>query len=466
MKRLIPDTIASRTLLVLIIGLTVSHALSIALYVTDRGGPLMFIGGAHVGERIVTIDRLVINTPQAGRQRIVELADGPRLHVALSRDPISDDGQGGGWRAGVLRGAMMARMNDGGMPAMAHMNGGGMPVFRFSRVDADAPGVWREHFRNVHRGDVTGEIQTVSLQLPDGTWLNFAVPAESPEPFWSLRFALSIVVMLLAVGILSALVVRHLTRPLATFALAAQRLGVDVKAPPIPESGPAEVRQAAHAFNEMQDRIRRVVEDRTQMVAAISHDLGTPITRLRLRAELIDDEEQREKVLADLADMEKMVFSVLSFARDEAAGEPRAMVDLKTLLQRVCDDATDAGYEVSLDVGDAALPLGCRPAALRRALSNLIENAAKYGHRARVSLDSGDDEFTIRIDDDGPGIPEELHEEVFKPFRRLETSRSRETGGTGLGLAVARGTIRAHGGDVRLVNRSGGGLRVEIYLPR
>jgi signal transduction histidine kinase len=306
----------------------------------------------------------------------------------------------------------------------------------------------------------------VSLQLPDGSWLNFAAPVESPEPFWSLRFALSMTVMLLAVVVMSALVVRHLTKPLGTFARAAQRLGVDVKAPPIPESGPAEVRQATRAFNEMQERIRRFVEDRTQMLAAISHDLGTPITRLRLRAELVEDEDQKEKMLADLDDMEKMVSSALAFARDEAASEPHAMVDLRTLLQRVCDDMVDAGHAITLDIGDDTVPFGCRPAALRRALTNIIDNAVRYGHQARVSLDYDQDMVLVRVDDDGSGIPKELQEDVFKPFRRIEASRSRETGGTGLGLTIARTIIRAHGGDVMLSNRSEGGLRVDVRLPR
>jgi len=315
-------------------------------------------------------------------------------------------------------------------------------------------------------GGAPGETMMVSLPLPDKTWLNFAAPIETAEPFWSLRFGLSMAVMLLAVALLSALVVRHLTRPLATFARAAQRLGMDVKAPPLPESGPAEVRLATRAFNEMQGRIRRFVEDRTQMIAAISHDLGTPITRLRLRAEFVDDEEQRRKMLADLDDMEKMVFSALSFARDEATHEPRATVDLRTLLQRVCDDAGDAGLPVTLEVGEDAVPYGCRPVALRRALSNLIDNAVKYGSQARVSLAQGPSRVVVTIDDDGPGIPDDRREDVFKPFRRLEESRSRETGGTGLGLTVARTIVRAHGGDIALKNRDQGGLRVEVTLPR
>jgi signal transduction histidine kinase len=216
----------------------------------------------------------------------------------------------------------------------------------------------------------------------------------------------------------------------------------------------------------MQERIRRFVEDRTQMLAAISHDLGTPITRLRLRAELVEDEDQKEKMLADLDDMEKMVSSALAFARDEAASEPHAMVDLRTLLQRVCDDMVDAGHAITLDIGDDTVPFGCRPAALRRALTNIIDNAVRYGHQARVSLDYDQDMVLVRVDDDGSGIPKELQEDVFKPFRRIEASRSRETGGTGLGLTIARTIIRAHGGDVMLSNRSEGGLRVDVRLPR
>ncbi len=455
MKQLIPDTIAARTLLVLIIGLTVSHVLSVGLYFTDRTSALMFTGGEHIGERIATIKRLVEDASQAERRRIVELADRPKLHVTWDQESAIEDQEDSGWQAGVLRDALVA-----------HLNGGGGLVFRLRHTDERPSEAWQTHLRQDYQGNELGETMMVSLQLPDGSWLNFAAPVESPEPFWSLRFALSMAIMLLAVGVLSALVVRYLTKPLATFARAAQRLGTDVKAPPIPEDGPAEVRQATRAFNEMQERIRRFVEDRTQMLAAISHDLGTPITRLRLRAEFVEDEDQQKKMLADLDDMEKMIFSALSFTRDETAGEPHAMVDLRTLLQRVCDDMADAGHAVRLDIGDDAVPYGCRPAALRRALTNLIDNAVKYGHQARLSLENDLQGVMVRIDDSGPGIPRELQEDAFKPFRRLEASRSRETGGTGLGLTVARTIIRAHGGDITLTNRSEGGLRVDIRLPR
>ncbi len=454
MKRLIPDTMVARTLLVLIIGLTVSHALSVSLYFTDQSTAFMFAGGEHVADRILTIERLTKTAPQVERQRIVALADDPELHVMWSRDSATGDGIAADPKAEIFRDALATQfgnLDDWDL--------------RLRHAEAITSGPWREHARQEHDGSEFGETLMVSLQLPDLSWLNFAAPIKSPEPFWTLRFAISMVVMLFAVGILSALVVLHLTKPLSVFAQAARRLGVDVKAPALPERGPAEIRQATQAFNEMQNRIQRFVEDRVQMVAAISHDLGTPITRLRLRTEFVANREQREKMLADLDDMEKMVFSVLSFARDDAASEPRALVNLRTLLQRVCDDMTDMGHTVSLDAGDEAVGYECRPAAIRRALTNLIENAVKYGGEARVSLDATSDAILIRIDDDGPGIPEELREEVFKPFRRLEASRSRETGGAGLGLTVARTIVRGLGGDVTLTNRSEGGLRVEVRLP-
>jgi len=455
MKRLIPDTIAARTLLVLILGLTISHAISVGLYITDRTTALMFSGGEHIGERIATIDRLIRNSSETERQRLVEIADDPRLHVTWTQESAVDDQQEGGWQANVLRNALIA-----------HLSHGGERNFRLHHMSEMAMKPMHGPMAVEHMGGPPGETMMVSLPLPDKSWLNFVAPIETPEPFWSLRFGLSMLVMLLAVAILSALVVRHLTKPLATFARAVQRLGVDVKAPPLPASGPAEVRQATRAFNEMQERIRRFVEDRTQMIAAISHDLGTPITRMRLRAEFVDDEEQRRKMLADLDDMEKMVASALSFARDEAAYEPRATVDLRTLLQRVCDDVSDAGHDVVVVTGDTAVPYACRPAAVRRAVSNLVENAVKYGQRARVSLSDTHDHVVVQIDDDGPGIPEDLHEDVFKPFRRLDASRNRETGGTGLGLTTARTIIRAHGGEIMLKNRQEGGLRAEVMLPR
>jgi len=215
----------------------------------------------------------------------------------------------------------------------------------------------------------------------------------------------------------------------------------------------------------MQERLRGLLEARTRMLAAISHDLRTPITRLRLRAEFTDDEEQREKTLADLLEMEKMISFTLAFARDDAQDEPREIVDLAALVQTVCDDLVDSGRDCSF-TGAQGMSCECQPLALRRALTNLSENAVAYGARARISILSENDSLIVRIDDDGPGIPDGELARVFEPFYRLERSRSRETGGTGIGLCIVQSIAQAHGGEVRLANRAEGGLRAELVLPR
>ncbi|MBC7905529.1 MAG: two-component sensor histidine kinase, partial [Rhodospirillaceae bacterium] len=199
---------------------------------------------------------------------------------------------------------------------------------------------------------------------------------------------------------------------------------------------------------------------RTQLLAAISHDLRTPITRMKLRAEFVEDEVERGKMLADLDEMERMIAATLAFARDDAAREDRRQVDVAALVQGLSEDL-GAAYD-----GPDSLVLPARPMALKRAVANLIDNAVKYGAPARTYLTEDDGQVVITMDDSGPGIPEAEFERVFAPFVRLEASRNRETGGTGLGLSVARAAARAHGGDITLANRLEGGLRVHLSLPR
>jgi signal transduction histidine kinase len=228
------------------------------------------------------------------------------------------------------------------------------------------------------------------------------------------------------------------------------------------------VATAARAFNRMAENIRRFVDGRTQMLAAIGHDLRTPITRLRLRAEFMEDEQQRARMLADLAEMEAMIAATLAFARDDAAAEPAVPLDLAALARTVLDEAGDARPEIAERLayaGPEHLVLPARPVALKRALSNLVGNAIAYGGAARLALEAAPGQVTLRVEDDGPGIPPAELEAVFQPFRRLEASRNRETGGTGLGLTIARSILRAHGGEVRLANRPGGGLTALATLP-
>jgi signal transduction histidine kinase len=303
----------------------------------------------------------------------------------------------------------------------------------------------------------------VVAALSDGTWLELITPRHQ-MPRWRpfrLLFWLAIGLGLLLLGRLAA---RRFARPLELFAEAADRLGVDVSAPPLPVTGSAELRRASAAFNRMQARIRRLVDDRTQMLAAIAHDLRTALTRLRLRVELIDDPVQQAKAVNDLEAMRLMLDETLAFAKGEALEEGPVVTDLAALLQTLVDDLSDAGHEVAYD-GPDRLVFELRPVAARRALANLIDNAVRYGGSAEVSLRRLPAGVEVQIADRGPGIPPDQREHVFKPFVRLEGSRARSTGGTGLGLALTRSIVRRHGGDITLEDRPGGGLLVRVSLP-
>ena len=215
----------------------------------------------------------------------------------------------------------------------------------------------------------------------------------------------------------------------------------------------------------MQQRLSRFISDRTRILTAMSHDLKTPITRMRLRTEMLEDSAVQAKFVRDLEEMESMVTQTLEFMRDTSAGEPVQRVNLAALLESLQSDFQDAGRPFEIG-GAAAHPYPGRPLALRRCLANLVENAIRYGERAAISVEEGAGEVIIRILDRGPGIPEQELERAFEPFFRGEASRSRETGGTGLGLGIARNIARAHGGELVLRNRPGGGLEAILSLPR
>ncbi|MDE2238297.1 MAG: ATP-binding protein [Rhodospirillales bacterium] len=305
--------------------------------------------------------------------------------------------------------------------------------------------------------------------LPPLMWLTVTTELRPPAPWRSPGFATAFIVMLVLGGIVITLAVRQLLVPVKTLAAAAELFGRDVvNAKPLPEEGPSEIVTAARAFNTMAARIRRFVEDRTFLLTAIGHDLRTPITRLKLRAEYMEDDEQRAKMLADLDEMEAMVAATLAFGKDVTTTEPLARIDLASLLRTILDETADIDPDCATAVdyqGPEHMPVSARPLALKRALSNLIGNAVKYGDAARVILHAPvKGVVRIDIEDDGPGIPPEEMERVFEPFRRLETSRNRETGGSGLGLSIARNIVRAHGGDISLANEEKG-LRVTVTLP-
>ena len=309
----------------------------------------------------------------------------------------------------------------------------------------------------------------VSMRLPDDRWLSVSEAANPPRPWHSPGFLWAFLLMTVAATALIVWAVRRMTAPVMLLAAAAERLGRDVNAAPMAEGGPLEIATAAAAFNTMAARIRRFVQDRTFLLTAIGHDLRTPITRLKLRAEFIDDDELRRKFLADLDELEGMVSATLAFGRDLSSTEPVIALDLPALARTVLDEAADARPEYADRLayeGPEHLTLHARPVALKRALANLVGNALAYAGDAIVRVrppEAG--MLRIEVEDTGPGIPPEDLDRVFEPFQRLERSRNRETGGTGLGLPIVRNIMRAHGGDVGLANRPNGGLVATISLP-
>ena len=300
------------------------------------------------------------------------------------------------------------------------------------------------------------------VQLESGAWLNAAM-AKSKKPVWQSQSALALAISAVLLSMIAILAARRIGRPMDRLAQAAEAFGRGEALEELPEDGPEDIRRTTEAFNRMQERLQRFVNDRIGMLAAIGHDLRTPITSLRLRAEFITDLEMRDKILGTLDEMQAMTEATLAFAREEAGGEETRLVDLAALTESLCSDLADLDWDVVFADSDR-IPYRCRPASLRRAIRNLIENAIRYGELARVAMTVSEDHIEIAVDDNGSGIPAEEFERVFAPFFRLEESRSRETGGVGLGLSVARTIARSHGGDVVLENRPGG-FRAAIRLP-
>lgn len=302
----------------------------------------------------------------------------------------------------------------------------------------------------------------VSLQLSDGTPLRLAlespaVARDSAQAFDPLFLSL----LALAIAVLAYVVARIASAPLQRLAAAAAELGQDLQRAPLPVTGPLEVRRAAGAFNAMQKRLQRHLGERTQMLAAITHDLQTPVTRLRLRLENVPDEALRERLIGDLGAMQALIREGLELARSAESAEQRAALDLDSLLESVVEDAVEAGAEARFEQGCGAV-LMLRPLAMHRLFSNLVDNALKYGHSARVSAEVQDGGVTVRVRDSGPGLAEDELEAVFDPFLRLETSRSRETGGAGLGLTIARALAEKDGASLSLRNHPDGGLEAVV----
>lgn len=486
MKRFLPQSLFGQTLLLLLAGLVVSHVIGSFIYSLDRESAVRAVGGLATAQRIANVSRLVEDMPADWRDRLVAGLSDRSLTVTLAANPpltASDAGP----VADVIRDYLIRqlRLPPGREPMVSVDEAEGPPFARYGRPPHHAefgrePGMMRgrmmrERDEDERRGRDRDRdrrppmMRALSLEvavpLADGRWLSFATNLPSSNTGFSYQYLISMLVMALFIVAISIWAVRRMTAPLATVAQAADRLGRDVNAPPLVESGTVEMKQAAKAFNAMQTKLRALIENRTRMLAALSHDLRTPLTLLRLRAENVENAEERDKMLATIAEMDAMIGATLKYAREQAADEPRRSTDVTALVQSVVDDMADAGLDVTM-MQSEPVSIECQPAALKRALTNLIENAVKYGQRARLSLIASPQSVEIAVEDDGPGIPEDQLAKVFEPFYRMEESRSRDTGGVGLGLAIAQAVVSAQNGTLTLTNRKPTGLRALIVLPR
>lgn len=506
--RLLPRSLRARTNLLLISGLCVVQAAGLTIHALDH---LNIADRAEMHENehhAFSIYHTLIELPPSDREAGLAAIEVPgNFKIVLDNKP--DTHFPGAFIPIPMGMNPMMRSSpppggqeEGGFPPPGEMGGGeGHPPFPFENGPPPAggydPSQGEEHRapafmppsvagmgmlparlrpQRIIMGHKQGTRHyAMSLQMPDDhRWLDMTYTVRPPNPFGSPTFMISFALMTICGGGLILWGSHRLIAPVATLANAATALGRDVNAQPLPESGPTEIRKAALAFNTMAARIRRFVTDRTLMLTAIGHDLRTPITRLKLRAEFIDDDELRDKFLADLDEMESMVAATLAFGRDSSAQEPMTALDLGALLQTIADEAAEArpdlADQISYQEPETAVRIRARSLALKRALTNLVMNALKYGGSVSISVTftrgpGQEKTVCIRIDDNGPGLPQEDLERMFEPFVRAETSRNRETGGTGLGLAIARSTVRGQGGDVTLSNRAEGGLRASVTLP-
>ncbi len=464
LNRLHMGGIAGRLALVVMLVLAIALAGTIGWYAKDRTETARRLLD-HTARRTEQIVILMDRTAKQDRAELARVISGPTLGVRIRQAPPRDVGKHDlDHHEDLQRG--IRRFVNRYLPALR-----GRPIVI---VPLDEGEHDRDHERG-HAGPADDRPEPDLLPsrrklifattLNDGTWVHFLVSTDGVAFRWAFRGLFWIVCTGLLIIVFAVWAARRATRPLRELALAADRLGLDVDAPPLDEHGPRELRKTATAFNRMQTRIKRLIDDRTLMLAALSHDLKTILTRLRLRAEFIEDPDQQQRAIGDIEDMQQMVDQALGFIRGDQATEAITRIDLAGLLRDLAEDCESSGQDVTFD-GPERFPVDGRPVALKRAVGNLVENALRYGGgEVRLLLVKGGNRATLTVADNGPGLPEDELDKVFQPFYRVETSRNRETGGSGLGLALARDVFRRLGGDLTLANRETGGLAATAWLP-
>lgn len=442
-----PSSLSARLALILLAGLAGAQSLSLWLHWSERAVVVTEARGLHMADRIADAVRQLEAGAAAGYPQAIARLQTGDLRVALidarQVSPFPPRGQIQAGVAARLGGEREIR-SAGGMGKGGGMGGGMGGMGRMAQDSAS---------------------RTFDLRLRDGQWVRVTATLQPGAPALPGWFYAYLAASLGIVAVVVMLVVRQATTPLRHLAQAADTLGQNLDAPPLAEAGSTEVRTAAQAFNRMRDKLRRLIEERSRALAAVSHDLRTPLTRLRLRSELIEDERLREQMAADLDAMAQMIDATLDYLRGLRENEPIRPIDINALVQSLAEDSSAPGRRVAVS-GQALHAYPGRLAALRRALQNLIDNACKHGSNPRLRIADGAEALRLAVEDDGPGIPAAALPLVTEPYYRPDGARAADTGGVGLGLSIVKDVALLHGGELILANRPAGGLSATLVLPR
>ncbi len=454
--RVLPQSLGGQLLAMLLLALAITQGLGLILLTDERNRAVRAALGLEAAGRAANVALLLDDAPADLRAEILRSADSPLVRFEVGPDPEASHNTE---NAAPFLDQIRQILNQPDREVRAD-------IHALALTPPAVPDGVPNAMRPMHQAMMAAHAEpielTLSIRLAGGDWLNVRTMFIRPGLQLSPQALLPLLLMVVAVAFVAWGTARRVVGPMRALAVGADRLGRGLDANPLPLTGPSEVRDTTQAFNRMQDRLTRFVAERTHMLAALSHDLRSPLTAMRLRIEMLDETEDSVRLKVLVEEMQAMVEATLEFARGVAKTEPAATVDLAAMLG---DLVADVGGDRATLAPFPPVPATVRPHALNRALRNLIDNAVRYGGKAEVSLTQEPGFALITVADKGPGLPEDQLEAVFEPFERLEASRNRETGGVGLGLAIARTIIQAHGGTIQLQNRTGGGLNAIVRLP-
>ena len=457
MIRRFMDSLRGQLVLLIIATLTIAQVFALWLFVDERSLAIQTAQGLEAAGRAANVATLIEEAPATLDTSILRAASSPLVQFSVAERPAVDhDDHGDNGRIASRIRALMGPDTGREIRVELHEIPNAAPV-----PIQMPPGMAQMHVAMM-QGELSAITMKLAIGLSDGRWLNVETRFQRPPLQWpwaqAITFGVTAALLLIAA---CWFILSRITGPLRHLSEAAERFGRGEQVAGIAPRGPFEVRHLTEAFNRMQSRLTRFIADRTQLLAALSHDLKSPLTAMRVRAEMVEDDENRDRLIGSIDEMKDMVEATLSFAHGMATAEPSEDLDVTEFLTRLRADMT-GDFVLNAPAG---LHARIRPKAMRRALRNVIENALRYGENAAVSALRDGEIIRISVTDNGPGIPESELERVFEPFYRLEKSRSRETGGTGLGLSIARTIVQAHGGTIKLANLSTGGLVVTLEIP-